>query len=120
MTLKELMKLQADFDSEHESSFAWGRSVEETSPQVLEHSVVCLVGEVGEFANILKKISRGDMTYDGARSGLQDELTDIFIYVMQIANQMGTDLQDSYLAKLSKNRERFKRYERPRRPELDK
>jgi NTP pyrophosphatase (non-canonical NTP hydrolase) len=112
MTLQQLMELQAKFDAGHESKHKWGVSVENASPEVLEHSVVCLVGELGEFANTLKKVNRGDTSYQDARANLEEELTDVFIYLMQIANQMGINLEDSYLRKLEKNRQRFKSYER--------
>jgi NTP pyrophosphatase (non-canonical NTP hydrolase) len=112
MTLKELMEMQADFDANHEGRFRWGRPVEGDSADVLEHSLVCLVGEIGEFANILKKVTRGDRPYLDARNDLAEELTDSFIYIMQIANQMGVDIEQEYLRKLAKNRERFRRYER--------
>ena len=111
MTLKEIMELQAGFDAKHRSKYQWGRSVAEASPVVLEHSLVCLVGELGEFANSLKKVNRGDMEYRDAFPNLEEELTDVFIYLIQIANQMGVDLEQSYLRKLGRNRERFKQYE---------
>jgi NTP pyrophosphatase (non-canonical NTP hydrolase) len=112
MTLQQLMELQAQFDASHKSKHKWGQSVDEASPEVLEHSVVCLVGELGEFANILKKVNQGDTPYQNARDHLEEELTDVFIYLMQIANQMDVNLEESYLRKLDKNRERFKKYER--------
>jgi NTP pyrophosphatase (non-canonical NTP hydrolase) len=112
MTLREIMALQAEFDAQHRGKRQWGQSVKDASSEVLEHSVVCLVGELGEFANLLKKVNRGDRAYEGARDELADELTDVFIYLMQIANQMDLDLETSYLTKLAKNRERFKQYER--------
>jgi NTP pyrophosphatase (non-canonical NTP hydrolase) len=77
MTLKQLMELQAQFDANHRSKYQWGRSVDEASPEVLEHSVVCLVGELGEFANALKKVNRGDTPYQNAREHLEEELTDV-------------------------------------------
>ena len=112
MTLHQLMGLQAQFDANHRSKRQWGQPVDEASPEVLEHSVVCLVGELGEFANILKQVNRGDTPYQNARPHLEEELTDVFIYLMQIANQMGINLEESYLRKLDKNQERFKKYER--------
>ncbi len=111
MTLREMMRLQAEFDASHRSKHRWGRPVSEASPEVLEHSVLCLVGELGEFANSLKKVNRGDVPYEEARQDLEEELTDVFVYLMQIANQMDVDLEESYLRKLAKNRERFKQYE---------
>lgn len=112
MTLQELTKIQARFDADHFSKHQWGQSVDETSPEILEHTVVCLVGELGEFANTLKKVNRGDTPYQTARENLEEELTDVFIYLMQMANQMGVNLEESYLRKLAKNRDRFRHYER--------
>jgi NTP pyrophosphatase (non-canonical NTP hydrolase) len=112
MTLKELMELQEQFDASHVSKRQWGQPVDQASPEVLEHSIVCLVGELGEFSNILKKVNRGDAPYQEARADLEEELTDVFIYLMQIANQMGVNLEESYLRTLGQNRERFKKYEK--------
>ena len=111
MTLKQIANLQADFDEHHAGTFRWGRTVDEESPSILEHSLVCLVGEIGEFANILKKINRGDQAYSDAKSALTEELADTFIYVIQIANQMGVDLETEFTTKLRMNWERFGKYE---------
>ena len=54
--------------------------------------MVALVGEVGETANILKKVRRGDMTMDEARPKLKQEFADIAIYLDLNAKQCGIDL----------------------------
>ncbi len=77
--------------------------------QDLEHLVVCLIGEVGEFANELKKIVRGDASYEERQNELAEELADSFIYLMKIAAQTGIDLESEFLKKLEKNYQRFPR-----------
>src|SRR5690349_2856662 len=51
-----------------------------------------LTGEVGEAANIIKKIHRGDVTLDDARQQLADELADIQTYLDLLAFRAGIDL----------------------------
>ena len=74
---------------------------------------MCLVGEVGEFANELKKVVRGDVPYEERKAALAEELTDTFIYLMKIAAQTGIDLEAEYLKKLEKNQHRFPSLELP-------
>jgi hypothetical protein len=71
---------------------------------------VALAGEVGEFANISKKIRRGDLTLDEARMALASELADIFIYTLKLSGQLGVDLEAEFFAKLRYNRVRFERF----------
>lgn len=111
MEFKELKKLQAQFDSTHKSTTRWDTQVTAEKIGVLEHLVVCLVGEVGEFANITKKISRGDITLADAYPSLASELADTFIYLLKISNQANIDLEAEFLAKLAANRRRFAKYE---------
>ncbi len=51
-----------------------------------------LTGEAGEFADIIKKIKRGDYTLEEKREELLKELGDVMWYVTQVANDMGTDI----------------------------
>jgi NTP pyrophosphatase (non-canonical NTP hydrolase) len=44
-------------------------------------------GEMGEFANLAKKVLRGDFTLDEVRGKLADELADVVIYVDILAFQ---------------------------------
>lgn len=50
------------------------------------------VGELGEAANVLKKIRRGDLTLDEARPELVTEFADVVIYLDILAKQAGIDL----------------------------
>ena len=50
------------------------------------------VGELGEAANVLKKVRRGDLTLDEARPKLIMEFADVVIYLDIMAKQAGIDL----------------------------
>ena len=54
--------------------------------------VTAVTGELGEAANVFKKIRRGDLTLDEARSMLTQELADVVIYLDILAAQAGIDL----------------------------
>lgn len=113
MELAELIQLQTDFDRGHGVAKPFFVPISSDNLHELEHLVVCLVGEVGEFANELKKVVRGDAPYEERHAALAEELTDTFIYLMKIAAQTGIDLESEYLKKLEKNRRRFPRLGAP-------
>lgn len=80
----------------------------------LTQDTVGLIGEVGEFANLLKKAdltSRiegyGGVTIDSATPELREELADIMIYVFRLASVLGGDIENDLLKKMSKNDERY-------------
>lgn len=108
-SLKDLCKLQKDFDLEHSVS---GKSfyvdIDESNLYELEHLVVCLMGELGEFSNILKKVTRGDTSLSTVKDSLNEELIDTFIYLLKISNQFNVDLEREFLEKLKSNKKRFK------------
>ena len=60
---------------------------------------VAALGELGELANVLKKVRRGDMTLDEARQMLADELADTVIYLDLLAYRLNVDLGDAVMAK---------------------
>ena len=67
-------------------------------------NAVC--GELGEAANIVKKIERGDMTLDEARADLADELCDVLTYLDILAHRAGIDLSDATIRKWNRVSER--------------
>lgn len=94
----------------------WFPSTQVSDPNVswhkvrfLLHQVVAMIGEVGEFANILKKVDRGTLSlYDPAIKGqLQEELVDVFIYLLNIAGALDLDLLEGYTIKREFNEKRF-------------
>lgn len=55
----------------------------------LDDWLVAVVGELGEAANLMKKVRRGDITLLEARPDLADELADIATYMDILAMRMG-------------------------------
>ena len=65
-----------------------------------------VVGELGEFANLQKKVIRGDLTAKQARDDLADELADVVIYLDILAFQLGINLSDAVISKWNRTSER--------------
>jgi NTP pyrophosphatase (non-canonical NTP hydrolase) len=70
---------------------------------------LCMAGEVGEFANLVKKGIRGthSLNDDEFRRAMAFELTDVFIYLMNLAAVMDIDLGRIYQIKREYNEQRF-------------
>lgn len=111
MTLQELIEVQKDFDAAHISKFPWNTNITDSNIEMLEFLLVSLTGEVGETANIVKKVVRGDFTLEQRKADLRKELADIFIYLLKISYQLQIDLEEAYFEKIDDNRRRFKKYE---------
>ena len=74
----------------------------------LIHHALSMAGEVGEFCNLLKKIERGSLRHDNeSHLELAMELTDVFIYLMNIAAVMNIDIGEAYDYKRKVNIDRF-------------
>ena len=112
MTLQELIELQQEFDGNHNGNFKWNIKVTDSNIEMLEFLLVSLTGEVGEVANIVKKIVRGDFKLVEKKQDIQEELADVFIYLLKLSYQLEIDLEKAYMEKMKKNRERFLKYEK--------
>jgi NTP pyrophosphatase (non-canonical NTP hydrolase) len=73
------------------------------------HHALSLAGEVGELCNIVKKLERGslDIRDAGVRYDLAMELTDVYIYLLNLAGLLKVDLEKAYMYKRSENEKRF-------------
>lgn len=109
MKLKDIQDIQKSFDKSHQMKIDFYENITKDNLPALEHLVVCLLGELGEFSNILKKVVRGDYELDEVKHLLDEELIDVFIYLIKIANQFDVDLENGYLNKLEKNKIKFKK-----------
>lgn len=79
----------------------------------IPHHTLSLAGEVGELANLVKKIQRGDLDYKDSmvRHDVAMELTDAFIYILNIAALTRVNLHESYKVKRAENEKRFTKKE---------
>jgi NTP pyrophosphatase (non-canonical NTP hydrolase) len=112
MTIEELMNLQAEFDKAHKGKFDWNEKIDDGNIEMLEFLLISMFGEIGETANLVKKSVRGDFPLSFIKDNLSEEITDIFIYLIKICNQLDINLEKSYLEKRKKNIERFRKYEK--------
>ncbi len=113
MELKDIIEEQRQFSERH----GWHWKVEDMEKMIkrLEYGTIAMTGEMGEFANIVKKVIRdreANIPIDSKMFDyLREELVDVFIYVMLMSVSLGMDLESGWKAKKAKNEERFKRYE---------
>lgn len=60
-----------------------------------------VLGELGEAANIIKKVERGDFTLEEARERLADEFADVVTYLDILAYRAGVDLGQATMKKFN-------------------
>jgi dimeric dUTPase (all-alpha-NTP-PPase superfamily) len=120
MNLDELVRLQHQFDAK----YGWNpdKSVSKAVFRAVQGDLIGILGEIGEFANIVKKVALETDHDPGSnlavllktRHGdLSEELVDAFIYLIRLASHLDIEIEQAYLAKLRVNEQRFKRFERP-------
>lgn len=120
MNLDNLVKLQYKFDAKH----GWNpqKGVPDQVFRAIQTDLIGLLGEIGEFANIVKKIALEADSHSGSdlagqlkarHSELTNELVDAFVYLIRLATHLDMDIEQEYLDKLNINEQRFKRFERP-------
>lgn len=61
-----------------------------------------VTGELGEAANLIKKVQRGDYTLEEARQDLADEFADIVTYLDILAMRAGVDLGEATRSKFNR------------------
>lgn len=61
-----------------------------------------VTGELGEAANIIKKIKREDLTLEEAKQDLADEIADVVTYLDILAKQAGIDLGKATISKFNR------------------
>ncbi|MGC3938293.1 hypothetical protein ACOTTU_10865 [Roseobacter sp. EG26] len=76
--------------------------------------ITAVTGELGEAANIAKKLNRvrdripgNTETPDELRAMLADEIADTFIYLDLLAQSEGIDLQDAVVSKFRRTSEKI-------------
>lgn len=87
LTLKQLQQ-RALADSK-----GWFPAVHFTQHDAMVHFALGIAGEVGELVNIIKKINRRSTTLADNRDELELEMADIQIYLCDLAETAGVDLE---------------------------
>lgn len=113
MELGQLIDRQISAD--HRRGFTIELSSDRDRHDQLMRDLVGLMGEVGEFANLLKKVglAQSVLGYDGpglneSAPRLREELVDAVIYIF-LSSLLGGDLEADLLAKMRTNDERYAR-----------
>ena len=112
--MKAISEFQRAFDEKR--GWDWTNSKDRKEQmQFLQHGTIALAGEVGEFANILKKAMRhyestGELPSKEAYENLNEEIVDVFIYVVKISIALGLDLSAGYYSKMKANHKKFANY----------
>ena len=119
MDIKELIAIQREFDGQH----GWLLKSEDADELLLliRKDLIGLFGEVGEFANIIKKISlevdlnqnspKTKSIFEKHQRDLELEIVDSLIYLIRIATHLNMDIEKEYLNKLEFNRNKYRPYE---------
>lgn len=110
MTLDEIKGFQKKFDLQFKGNIEFYEEINENKIEPLEHLIVCMLGEFGEFSNLVKKVKRGDFSLDEVKKEINEEFIDIFIYLIKIANQLNIDIEKEYLKKMKKNEKKFQNF----------
>ncbi len=110
MTIEEIKENQKIFDKKYTGNIDFFENIDNENIEPLEHLIVCMLGEFGEFSNIVKKIKRGDFSLLEKEKELKEEYADIFIYMIKIANQLDINIEGEYISKMKKNEKRFEKF----------
>lgn len=65
------------------------------------HWMQATLGELGELANILKKVDRGDFTLESAKEDIANELADVQTYLDILAYKLGVNLGKATVEKFN-------------------
>jgi NTP pyrophosphatase (non-canonical NTP hydrolase) len=101
MTLADLRRRVAGFVAERD----WERF---HSPQNLTRAIAVEAGELMEpFLWLTAEEAGAAMEDGGQRAAVVDELADVLIYTLSLANALEIDVSGAVLAKLARNEDRF-------------
>ncbi len=107
--MKDILTRLESFDQSH----GWDRynrigdDTEHLS--FVQDEILNVLGELGELANEVKKQKRSGV-YEG--SVLEEEVTDVFIFLLKLMKTLDMDIEDSFYRKMDKNDERFRSFEK--------
>ncbi|MFQ6398968.1 nucleotide pyrophosphohydrolase [Nocardia sp. KC 131] len=101
MAIDRLQRMLVEFAAERE----WERF---HTPKNL---VMALIGEVGELSELFQWLTAEEsamITHDAVgRSRVEEEIADVFLYLLRLADVLGIDLQAAAEAKILTNGKRY-------------
>lgn len=112
MNISEFIEYQNRFDCSH----GWRDKFDCQADLVraVEKDIVGLIGELGEFSNLIKKASLISKDEDAVnkfilsnRDKMSEELIDTFIYLLRLFAHFDVDVESEYLKKMNLNKKRF-------------
>jgi NTP pyrophosphatase (non-canonical NTP hydrolase) len=113
MELAQLISLQIERDRRR--GFPVDFTTDAERQAQLMRDLVGIVGEVGEFANLLKKVELAQNkdayvgpSLDEATPQLREELADVSIYLFRLSALLGVDLERAILEKMNVNDARYR------------
>lgn len=74
--------------------------------ETLAEAFVLFTEEVGEMARIVRKTSGVKSDVNAKKLQVEDELADLFIYLLHMANILNVDLEKAFRQKEEKNKKR--------------
>ena len=116
MNISELIKMQRAFDENHGFNPQIGN--EKELFELISKDLIGLVGEIGEFANLCKKVNFqidhiqqiNTEEVIQKKQLMKEELVDIWIYFIRICNYLKVDFETEYLKKLEINKTKFEKF----------
>lgn len=117
MNLQELLKLQSSFDERH--GFKTEKGCDRQLFDCLSKELVGLVGEIGEVANLCKKVNLAldhQLVPDVAKiqerkCAMREELIDALVYLMRLCTLLDVDIEGEYLKKLKSNEGKYREFQ---------
>ena len=109
--MKDVIERQRSFDAAH--GWDWRNLPIDKQIEKLQYCTIALAGELGEVADPLKKFlrksERGGIDladFENVKTKLREELIDIFIYLMKMADVVGIDFEAAYFEKMAANEQK--------------
>jgi NTP pyrophosphatase (non-canonical NTP hydrolase) len=109
MDINDMQRMNAEF-SESRGWFYHKANSTDDMINKLGYNTVAISGEVGEFANLVKKVLRNkEKLNDEMLSHMKEEVADIFIYTLIVSRLLKMDLAEEFMKKQKKNEQRFEK-----------
>lgn len=108
--MQDLYDYLREFDRKRDWNRYEKKMGREEKLQYVSQLLVGLMGELGEFANEVKKSHRDSVWKE---QELKEELTDTFVFLLKLSLALDMDLKQEFYKKMKRNEDRFKHFVNP-------